>query len=261
MKPRTLKICGLKSLAEAKELKDLPIDYVGLNFIPSSTRYLSLETALAIMEELRPRPIKTVALFAAWPLEEVNDYVRRLGVDYVQLHGDEPADYARQVEAPVMRAIAVSPELSATELAGFINDYPADFFVLDRQRQGQGQLVSPALVGAVVNLTDKPIFLAGGLTPRNLAETLQQVRIYGIDIAGGVRTSDRLDFAKVINCLKLVKPGLLLNQSVPVGSKAINTFIGKIMAYAISAPIPVEAEVLVGNSLKTFSPVSEIFAW
>lgn len=201
-----LKICGVRSAQEARQLLGLAIDYAGLNFIPSSKRYISFDTAQSIMAELKTGDIKTVGLFAGRPVTEVNDYVRRLEFDYVQLHGDEPADYAKAINAKVIRAIAVKPGQSAKELIDFIDGFPADYFVLDRHRQGQGDPIDTGLAARVIAATPSKLFLAGGITPENLPGILNIVQPYGIDIAGGVRTrTDDLDIAKVARCLKIIK--------------------------------------------------------
>jgi phosphoribosylanthranilate isomerase len=197
-----LKICGVRSVAEARQLRDLQVDYAGINFIPSSSRYISsVEAAKPILDEFKNSGTKTVGLFAGRPAEEVNDYAHRLDLDYVQLHGNEPAEYAQQIQIPVMRAIAVAPD----DLIKFIDTYPADYFVLDRHIQGQGDLVDIEVAKQVISARRGKIFLAGGLTPHNLADILAQVQPYGIDIAGGVRTpGNDLDSAKVARCRQLM---------------------------------------------------------
>jgi phosphoribosylanthranilate isomerase len=201
-----LKICGVRSVAEARQLRDLQVDYAGINFIPSSSRYIaSIEVAEPILDEFKNSGIKTVGLFAGRTAEEVNDYARSLSLDYVQLHGNEPAEYAQQIDVPVMRAIAVAPDQSAGNIITFIDTYPADYFVLDRQIQGQGDLVDIELAEQVIAAKPGKVFLAGGLTPDNLAAILAQVQPYGIDIAGGVRIPDNnLDSAKVTQCVQLM---------------------------------------------------------
>ena len=201
-----LKICGVRSPADARALRDLKIDYAGINFIPTSSRYISsIEAAEPIINEFKNSGIKTVGLFAGRLVEEVNDYAHRLGLDYVQLHGNEPAEYARQIEAPVMRAIAIAPNSSADDLIECIDTYPADFFVLDRQIQGQGDPVDLELAKQVIAARPGKVFLAGGLTPDNLAGILTQVHPYGIDIAGGVRDkNNNLDISKVSRCTEII---------------------------------------------------------
>lgn len=200
-----LKICGVKSIREARLLRNSGVDLVGLNFIPSSSRFISLEVAQAVMAELRGGP-QTVALFASRPLDEVNDYVMRLGVDYVQLHGNEPADYAQGIRAKVIRAVPIRTDQSVADLIAFIKSYPADFLVLDRPRQGQGDIIDLGLAAEVCSALPSKIFLAGGLNPDNLKAVLAQVQPYGIDIAGGVRDShDDLDIARVHRCADILR--------------------------------------------------------
>lgn len=201
-----LKICGVKSAGEARLLRGSGVDLAGLNFIPNSSRFISLKQAEAILAELKPSKVQTVALFAGRSLDEINDYAGRLKIDYVQLHGGEPPDYARNINAPVIRAIAVHPGQSAADLVKFISQYPADYFVLDRHRQGQGEPIDTKLASQIIAAEPGKIFLAGGLTPDNLPVVLSKVYPYGIDIAGGVRTgSDDLDITKVNRCLKIVR--------------------------------------------------------
>ena len=201
-----LKICGVKSVDEARQLRESGVDLVGLNFIPGSSRFISLEAADEIMAELKSSSIQTVALFAGRPLDEVDDYASRLDVDYIQLHGNEPAEYAKGVNATVIRAIAVDSNQTAQELIKFMQGFPADYFMLDRQRQGQGSIVDLELAAEVISALPDKIFLAGGLNADNLVEVLARVRPYGIDIASGVRdANDGLDIIKVRQCQEILR--------------------------------------------------------
>jgi phosphoribosylanthranilate isomerase len=92
-----LKICGVKSVEEARQLRKVGVDLIGLNFIPTSKRCITIETAEAIIAEFQGSGIQTVALFADKPIDEVNNYSRRLQINFVQLHGNEPPDYAKQI--------------------------------------------------------------------------------------------------------------------------------------------------------------------
>lgn len=200
-----LKICGVKTPEEAKSLMDAGIEYVGLNFVPSSPRCISLEQAQAVMAVLNGSGIKTVALFQDQPVEQVSEYVRELNVDYVQLHGDESPEYARSVTKPVIKAIAVQPGAKAEDIIKYIKDYPADYFVLDRAQQGKGDIVDLKLAQQVIEAYPDKIYLAGGLNPDSLPKILEQVHPYGIDISSGVRTGDKIDIGKITPCLKLIE--------------------------------------------------------
>ena len=200
-----LKICGVKTVSEARQLRELGVDYVGLNFIPESPRLISLDAAESIVAALQGSSVKTVALFRNQPSETVNEYASRLGADYVQLHGDESAEYARSVTKPVIKAIAVDPAVSATELIDFTADYPAAYFLLDRHEQGRGDIVGTGIARQVVDCMPDKVCLAGGLTTENLKDVLIKVHPYAIDISRGVRTDEAIDMAKVSRCLEIIR--------------------------------------------------------
>src|SRR4051812_2268430 len=128
MRQVSAKICGVKSVEEAKILAAAVPDYVGLNFVPVSTRVISIKTAELILKEISG--IETVALFADQPLELVNQYAMQLNIDYVQLHGNESADYVRQLDTQVIKSIALGPASTFEAVMSYINGFPADYFVL-----------------------------------------------------------------------------------------------------------------------------------
>jgi phosphoribosylanthranilate isomerase len=165
-----LKICGVQSVEEAQQLLAAGVDYIGLNFVPISTRLITIETAEAIAASVRGSDMKIVALFQNQPLEQVNNYAHRLAADYVQLHGDEMPGYAKQITVSVIKAIAVDPAQSAASINNFIGSY-----------------------------------LAGGLNAKNLRSILNQVQPFGIDIAGGVRTDGALDMSKVLSSVQTMR--------------------------------------------------------
>ncbi len=200
-----LKICGVKTAEEAEALKASGVDYIGLNFVPGSPRCISLETAQEILAAVQDSMVQTIALFQNQPLDMVEEYASQLKVDYVQLHGDEPAEYARSLRTPVMRAIAVDANRSADEGIDFIKNYPADYFVLDREKQGQGDIVDPSLAARIVTAAPDKVCLAGGINPDNLASILEKVQPYAIDISSGVRTGDEIDSDKVAKCLRIIR--------------------------------------------------------
>lgn len=200
-----LKICGVKTVEEAQGLKEAGVDYIGLNFVPESPRCITLDQAEAIMAVFKGSATQTVALFRNQPVDMVNDYADQLGVDYVQLHGDEDAEYARSMTKPVIKAIAVDPTVSAAELIEIVRSYPAEYFVLDRHEQGRGDIVHTGIARQVVDSAPDKVCLAGGLTPENLPAILAEVHPYAIDISKGVRTGEDIDLAKVQACQKLTE--------------------------------------------------------
>lgn len=199
------KICGIQTVAEAKLVVDCQIDYVGLNFIPSSKRYISLSAAVNIMSVLQNSSVKTVALFKNQPLELIKSITNQLAFDYIQLNGAENSDFVSSLSIPVIRSIAVKPSADADALAAYIKTYPADIFILDRSIQGEGEPVDMQLARKLIKSTKKQLFLAGGITPDNCKDVLKVVCPFGIDIAGGVRTNGVLDALKIQNIKAILK--------------------------------------------------------
>lgn len=201
----TIKICGVQTVEEARLLTTIGVDFIGLNFVPSSVRCLQLDEAVEIMAVIKNSISQSVALFKDQPMQLAKDYIRQLRIDYVQLNGDEPLAYAQAMPVPVMRAIAVDPGQSAADLLNIITNYPVKYIILDRQIQGQGDIINLDLVHKIIAEQPTRIFLAGGLSPDNLASVLLKLKPFGIDIAGGIRTDGRLDMTKVAECLSILR--------------------------------------------------------
>lgn len=200
-----LKICGVMTVSEIQALEQAGVEYLGLNFVPTSPRCITLEQALTLKKALKSDSVKVVALFCDQPSSLVNEYSAQLAADYVQLHGDESADYARTIEMPLIKAVSVHPEESVHELIGFMSKYPAAYFVLDRHVQGQGAVIDTELVKKAITALPGKVCLAGGLNPENLEDILKKVRPYAIDISSGVRTDHHIDIAKVARCQQIIQ--------------------------------------------------------
>lgn len=196
-----LKICGVQNADEAKSLTDVGVRMVGINFVPTSARRISLRAAKTIMTEIQGCDAETVLLFQDQPLEDVKKAAEILKPDYIQLHGNEDAKYMQQVDLPIIKAIPVKEATTSTQVQSYINSHPADFYLLDREIQGSGNMVSLKLAKDIaINYPDK-IYIAGGINPQNIESVAKAALPYGIDIAGGVRTGSRIDISKVKECL------------------------------------------------------------
>ncbi len=191
-----LKICGVQTIAEAEKLADMNVDFVGLNFVPTSSRRIDLQTGKEIAARLKSTPVRLVVLFQNQPLERVHDYVREIDPDYVQLHGQETDEYIAAVGAPVIKSITSDDQTFPVR---------AKYYLLDRTTRGQGSVIDVKAAVPILNAYPDRIFLAGGLTPENLADALAEVEPFAVDIAGGVRTNNVLDFEKIEKVLKIMR--------------------------------------------------------
>jgi phosphoribosylanthranilate isomerase len=202
-----IKICGITTIEDAQAVVQAGADAIGLNFYSESPRVIDLDTARAIISHLPPEIVK-VGLFVDSTLSEVCDTFDELGLDAIQLHGDEPATFlAKLGERPVIRAFRV-----AEGRLHRMTDYLAACHQLgSTPRMALADAQVPGVYGGTGSLADwktlrayptqdwhPPLILAGGLTPQNVGDAISLVRPAAVDTASGVESSPRRkDAAKV----------------------------------------------------------------
>ena len=129
--------------------------------------------------------VARVGVFVNAPIEEVFEAVRTLRLSAVQLHGQESAEYAAELRphVQVIRAVSFHTGLDVERL----KDFPADAFLIDGLEPGSGEQFG---WGEAKSLQTLPRFiLAGGLRPENVAEAVQTLNPYAVDVASGVEVS------------------------------------------------------------------------
>ncbi|BDG03957.1 phosphoribosylanthranilate isomerase [Anaeromyxobacter oryzae] len=180
-----IKICGFTRLEDALDAVALGADALGFNFWPRSKRYIAPVAARAIIDRLPPGT-RTFGVFVNPTREELLAAIAASGVGTVQLHGDEPPALCQGLPVPVVKAIRVRDAHSLAALAS----YEVSGFLLDSSTAGYGG--SGAAFDwslAAEAAADLPVWLAGGLTPENVADAIQLVRPLGVDVASGVESS------------------------------------------------------------------------
>lgn len=180
-----IKICGLTRLDDALAAAALGADALGFNFWPRSKRHVAPAAARAIVERLPPG-VTTFGVFVDPTREELLAAIAASGVGAVQLHGDEPPALCLGLPVPVVKAIRVKDAhslaaLAAYEVSGFLLDSATPGF------GGSGAAFDWSL--AAETAADLPVWLAGGLTPENVAEAVRTVRPLGVDVASGVESA------------------------------------------------------------------------
>src|SRR5699024_446476 len=125
-----------------------------------------------------------------------------VGLDYIQLHGDEPASVAEELSLPVIRAFSID-ELDDDKL-----NYPCEAFLIDspgeKYRGGSGKAFNWERLNDI-KLTNKTIFLAGGLSPNNIQNAIESVRPAGVDVSSGVETDGKKDIKKIKDFINNVR--------------------------------------------------------
>ena len=188
-----VKICGITDPADAVAAAEAGADAIGMIFAPSR-RQVSVEEAIAIVSAV-PDHVLTVGVFRDHLASEVIEVAGAVGLGAVQLHGSEPPEVSRQVHEVVstlIRAMSASdPQLST------IHEHGADIVLLDAPVPGGGVPFDWTLVG---DLTSRHrVLLAGGLRPDTVADAIEAVRPWGVDVASGVEAAPgRKDHEAVI---------------------------------------------------------------
>jgi phosphoribosylanthranilate isomerase len=176
-----VKICGITSVADARQAIDAGATAIGFVFWPQSPRFVTPERAADIARAL-PSGIDTVGVFVDAPIETVLETVDRVGLTTVQLHGDEAASYIRAMNRPVLRAVRIGDVAAAEE-------WPEGTRLLidaiDPTARG-GTGVQADWDGAALVARSREVILAGGLTPDNVGAAIEKVRPWGVDVSSGV---------------------------------------------------------------------------
>ncbi len=179
-----VKICGITRTEDALAAARLGADAIGLVFYAPSPRAVSVAQAAEVVRELPPF-VTRVGLFVNAEREAIAAAIEAAQLDLLQFHGDEsPADCLGHGR-PWIKALRMAPEM----------DVAAE---MDRYRKAQGILLDawrPGVPGGTGETFDwrripaqrpRPLILAGGLAPENVADAIRTVRPWAVDVSGGV---------------------------------------------------------------------------
>lgn len=197
-----VKICGIRTIDAAKVAVAAGVDYLGLNFVPTSKRYISKQQAKEIVN-VSAVNIPIVGIFQNENIDVVNNLIDEVGLDFAQLHGDEDMEYIKKIKTKVIKAFRLAANNTADDIIEEMKKYSVDYFLIDREVQGQGGIVD--LEKAQVIAKNFPVFFAGGLNPENVAEIINTVKPFGVDVAGGIETNGIEDLNKIKEFIKNAK--------------------------------------------------------
>ncbi|MDV7763113.1 phosphoribosylanthranilate isomerase [Peribacillus sp. CSMR9] len=187
-----VKICGIKTLAAAQTAVKSGADFIGFIFAESS-RKVEPDLVGEFGANL-PGHVKKVGVFANQTEQEVIKSAEIAGLDYIQLHGNESASFARRMPLPVIKAFAIESEQDLENL----HEYPADFILVDLPKGSSGKGLT--LDWEMIRKADLPrgkVILAGGLTPENVGKAISAVSPFAVDVASGVETNGLKDAVKI----------------------------------------------------------------
>lgn len=182
-----VKICGITNIDDARAAADAGADAIGLMFFEKSPRFVSIETAAEISQSISPWVMR-VGVFVDPDPQLVFAAINNCGLNMLQFHGEETPDFCSQFGTLSMKAFRIRDEESLQQLPAYKTDaYLLDSYVAGKQG-GTGEKFNWNLAIDAKRF-GKPIFLAGGLTPANIAEAVRQVTPFGVDVSSGVESS------------------------------------------------------------------------
>lgn len=194
-----VKICGITNEADAVHAVAAGADALGFVLYRHSPRYIEPTIARTIIAGLPPF-VLTVGVFVNEEVATVRRLMDECGLSLAQLHGDEPASYCQSLGRPALKALRLKDRGSFLSLAEFQGRANVRGFVIDAFSEqaygGTGRTADWTLAAEVARAA--PVLLAGGLTPLNVAEAIERVRPYGVDVSSGVEAQPgKKDPAKV----------------------------------------------------------------
>lgn len=235
-----VKICGCMRVADAIAARDAGADFIGIMFAEQSRRRVAVQEAaliaaaagppLSTLDQDEPPPLHpgkfdsreawfahgagaldrllarkrplVVGVFADQPVHEVNDIAEEVGLDLVQLSGNEPWTDCMLLSRQAVKAMAPVAGALADDVLAQIEPGAAIAVMLDASR-GTGTPIDPALAATVASSV--PIWLAGGLAPENVGEAIRTIRPWAVDVSTGVETDGAKDPAKIASFVRAAK--------------------------------------------------------
>jgi phosphoribosylanthranilate isomerase len=208
-----IKICGLMTGEHAGAAAAAGADFVGVIFAPSR-RQVGEQEAKRIVKAARKhrRDVQAVGVFVNETAENIMAIADRVRLDWVQLSGDEPAAFGRELGRPVLKVVHVGREKAITlcrrldkmekELGGHQH-----LFLLDTRAPGRyGGTGKPFDWAAAQVAAERfPVMMAGGLTPDNVREAIAALHPWGVDVSSGVETDGTKDADKIRDFIKKVR--------------------------------------------------------
>ncbi|HLT56405.1 MAG TPA: phosphoribosylanthranilate isomerase [Bacillota bacterium] len=184
-----VKICGITTSEAAEAAAAAGADFIGFVFA-ASRRKITPERAKMIARSLSSS-VKTVGVFVNETVEQMVNIAEYVGLDYLQLHGDEGEAVSKQLPRPVIKAFSVKDKSIKN-----IMNYPCDYYLIDSPGGGTGKSFDWKLLDKF-NLDASKLILAGGLNPENVQEAIRVVKPAGVDVSSGVETNGAKDIKKI----------------------------------------------------------------
>jgi phosphoribosylanthranilate isomerase len=197
-----IKICGITNYKDARLCSDLGVDAIGFIFYKKSKRYVTPKIVKEIVSQLPPLLLK-VGVFVNEEPAVVNLVAKDIGLNLIQLHGDESPDYLNKIYLPIIKAVRIKDEFDFSELAKYNNcSFLLDSFNKD-EYGGTGQKFDWDRIPFFLR---EKIILAGGISEKDIDDLVKRINPYAIDISSSVELSPGIkDHKKLKNLFRKIK--------------------------------------------------------
>lgn len=200
-----IKFCGCRTWSDVSNAIEAGADAVGLIFA-SSPRKVRWDDAREISRKL-PQDIEPVAVFVDPSADEINAVRMLFPHMSVQLSGNETADFVHRYGDRAIKAIHVDGNPDPGDLADACRLYWQALILFDTRYGdlvgGTGRTFPWETVAPIGR--ERPVVVAGGLTPANVGDCIRAIRPFGVDVRSGIETNDRKDAEKMQAFVRAVR--------------------------------------------------------
>lgn len=195
----SVKICGIKTIKDAETAVTYGAKAIGFIFFKKSPRFISINRAAYIANSL-PKSIKKIGVFVDSHQDVINSIIKKVNLDLIQLHGNEPSEFCNFFDIPVIKAFQVKSLKDLHKIKLYKN---ISAILLDNHDEnlygGTGKSFDWKLLNKVK--FNSPIILSGGLKPSNINNAINLVNPNAVDINSGVENSPGIKSAAKIKSL------------------------------------------------------------
>ncbi|MEK4228271.1 phosphoribosylanthranilate isomerase [Solibacillus sp. FSL H8-0538] len=178
-----VKICGLKERAHIETAVEAGVNFIGFMFAPSK-REITVEQAAELTKAIPPH-VKKVGVFVNAEREAIEHFAKTVPLDYVQYHGDETPEFITEIGLPSIKAFSIRTKEDIEQAVR----YNVDYYLFDAPgtdfRGGSGHTFDWSLLQEA-HIPKEKVILAGGLRAENIAEAINLVQPFGVDVSSGV---------------------------------------------------------------------------
>ena len=192
-----VKICGLSTKGAVETAVSAGADYIGFIFAPSK-RQVTVEQAIELAEII-PSHIQKVGVFVSPSRTELLEAVDKVGLDFVQVHGQVVEKLFENLPCGSIQAVQVDGN-------GHVPNSQADYLLFDAPVAGSGQTFDWEQLDTTE--LSQPFFIAGGLNEDNVEEAIQHFTPFAVDVSSGVETDGQKDHEKIRRFIERVKNGI-----------------------------------------------------